>query len=414
MPITTAELGRRIRVAREAGGLTQDQVAEHVGIARSAVTQIEAGRRSVSSVELVKLAHFFGRDVAEFVATTFQEEDPLAALFRADAEATDSPAVIEALRACMALGREFTNLERLLGIDRHSATAATYSWPVPVTRWDAIQQGQRLADVERQRLGLGAAPLADLVELLDDQGIRTGVIVLPPDVSGLTFFDRDGGAFIVVNGEHGRARRRFSFAHEFAHVLLDRARAGLVSRASSRADLLEVRANAFAAAFLMPEDGVRQVIAALGKGRPSRAHAEVFDEVGSVDADGRTVPGTQAIQLYDVVQLAHHFGVSRLSALYRLRNLKLITEPEFDALKALDDAGKGKLLAGALRLPEPDQGGAMDDLHRRFLALGLEAYRREEISLSKLRELGVQAGLTAAETDQMIDAGIEDDEASQT
>ena len=83
---------------------------------------------------------------------------------------------------------------------------------------------------------------------------------------------------------------------------------GLISRTTDRSNLIEVRANSFAANFLMPEEGVAQVLAALGKGAPSRVYTEVFDEAGVLPVDSRTEPGTQAIQLYDVVQLAHYFA----------------------------------------------------------------------------------------------------------
>ena len=86
----------------------------------------------------------------------------------------------------------------------------------------------------------------------------------------------------------------------------------MISRASERDELLEVRANAFAASFLMPEEGVRPFIASLGKGRPSRLHAEIFDESESLNIEGRTEPGSQVVQLYDLVQLAHHFGGARI------------------------------------------------------------------------------------------------------
>ena len=46
-------------------------------------------------------------------------------------------------------------------------------------------------------------------------------------------------------------------------MVADQERFGLISRVSERDDLIEVRANAFAASFLMPEDGVRQFCAGL-------------------------------------------------------------------------------------------------------------------------------------------------------
>lgn len=387
--------------------MTQDEAARHIGVSRPTFVQIEAGNRSVSSLELDRLAYLFGRDIRELVADSFVEEDALAALFRAQTDVASQPAVLEKLRECLAIGRELTSLERLVGIDRDVTAVASHPLPPPKSRWEAILHGQRLADEERRRLGLGLAALPDIAELLESQGVRTGLVELPDDVSGLTLSERQVGLFVVVNRTHHQLRRRFSFAHEYAHVSVDRDRSGTISRASSRDDLIEVRANAFAASFLMPEEGVRQVVAGLGKGRPSRVHAEVFDEAGTLSVEGRSKPGTQSLQLYDVVALAHHFGVSRPSALYRLRNLRLVTQAELAQLKALDGSGKGRELAELLGLAEPDREKARSSLKHRVVGLALEAFRRDEISRAKLRELVKMVGLSSKDVDRLVeDAGI--------
>jgi len=407
MPITQQELGRRIRAAREASRMTQDDVSKRLAVSRSTVVQIEAGNRSVSSLELGKLAYLFGRDLRELIAESFNEEDAFAVLFRAEPDMVAASEVMEKLRDCMALARELTNIERLVGIDRDIGAAAVYPLPLPLNRYEAIIQGQRLADEERRRLGLGNAPLPDLTELLEAQGVRTGLVDLPDDVSGLTLVDRAVGIFVVANRVHHHIRRRFSFAHEYAHVVVDRARIGLVSRASQRDDLVEVRANAFAASFLMPEDSVRRFAAGLGKGRPSRAYTQVFDEAGSLDVEGRAAPGSQAVQLYDVIQLAHHFAVSRLAAIYRLRNLRLVNEAEADRLKTLDEQGKGAQLAELLGIPGPDHAALRNEFGHRLLGLALEAYRREEISRVKLNELGAMVELFGPDIDRLVaDMGL--------
>lgn len=52
------------------------------------------------------------------------------------------------------------------------------------------------------------------------------------------------------------------------------------------------------------------------------------------------------------------------------------------------------------------------ELKHRFLGLALEAYRRDEISRGKLRELVALVGLTADDLDQLLDdAGIDVDSA---
>lgn len=414
MGLTREELGRRIRSARETCGLTQEQLGEFADLTRVAVGQIEVGSRSVSSLELDRIAHAVGRDIKSFFAESFVERDALGALFRSDDELAEQTDLVKALQDSLALGHELSNLERVLGIDRVQLLTASYELPVPRSRWDAIRQGQKVAADERQRLGLGAAPIGEVSELLESQGVRTGTVALPENISGLTLFDSTVsdssiGVFVVINAKHPAVRQRFSFAHEYAHVLLDRGRSGAISRAENRSDLLEVRANAFAADFLMPADGVEQFVVAFGKGGASRAQIAVFDEAEAVQVEQRAAPGSQAIQLYDVALLAHHFGASRISALYRMKNLRLIDDREFQRLKADEDGGAGQAIADFLAAPEaPHADTSRKDFRRRFLALALEAYRREEITRSKLTELAAMVQLGRHElADALVSAKLD-------
>lgn len=409
MPLTRDELGQRIRSARESCGLTQEQVGNAVELSRIAISQIESGNRSVSSIELDRIACVVGRDIKAFFAEVFVEQDALAALFRTESQLAEQADLLHALQGSLALGREMTNLERLLGIDRAQLLVAAYELPAARSRWDAIQQGQRIAADERQRLGLGLSPIGDLVELFEYQGIRTGVVTLPDNISGLTLTDEKVGIFVVINREHPPLRRRFSLAHEYAHVLMDRDRSGTISRSENRADLLEVRANAFAAEFLMPAEGVLQFVHALGKGGASRAQMVVYDETDVVQAEQRAAPGSQDIQIHDMALMAHHFGVSRIAALYRLKNLRMVDEREFQHLKSQEDSGTGKAIADFLAADEPVDAREMrDEFRRRFLGLALEANRREEITLSKLTELAAMVGINRQEVQSILSsAGFE-------
>ncbi len=145
MAVGLQDMGRRLRTARESCGLTQEDVARRLGVSRPTVAQIELGNRAVTTIELDKLAYLFGRDIQEFLAEDFEEEDALAVLFRAEPEIAHHEDIADRLRSCIALGREVTNLEVLLGIDRELAGAVSYEVSAPRSRWDAIQQGERAA-----------------------------------------------------------------------------------------------------------------------------------------------------------------------------------------------------------------------------------------------------------------------------
>ena len=394
MALTKAELGKRIKSARESCGLTQEQLGEFSELNRIAVGQIESGARSVSTLELERIARAVGWDIKSFFVESFVKRDALAALFRSDKEIAEQADLVRALQDSLALGHEMTNLERLLEIDRVQLITASYDLSVPKSRWDAIQQGQKIATEERQRLGLGVSPSGDLGKILESQGIRVAVVALPENISGLTLFDEKIGVFVVINATHASVRQRFSLSHEFGHVLMDRGNAPAPSRAENRSDLLEVRANAFAAEFLLPADGVAHFVVAFGKGGASRSQITVFDESEPVQVEQRAVPGSQDIQIYDLALLAHHFGASRISTLYRLKNIRLINESEFKRLLMEEESGAGNMIASVLAAPEPTrQIASRDDFRRRFLALAFEAYRREEITRSKLMELASMVGV---------------------
>lgn len=414
MPVTQEELGSRLRQAREATGLTQEEVARRLGLSRSSVVQMEQGNRTVSSLELDQLARLYGRDLRDFLASAFDSEESLVAIFRAEAALADPDELDGAARSSIELARELANLEDLLGIDRTLSRAPAYAAPTPHSKWQAIEQGNRAAVEERRRLNLGNLPLGELQDLLEAQGVRTALLVLPQDVSGLTLMDPRLSFFVVANERHAPQRRRFSWVHEYAHILFDRDRKGTVSRDADRTDHAEVRANAFAASFLMPEGGVREVLASLGKGRASRERQTVFNGEAEVAAESRAEPGSQAVTHYDVVLLARHFGVSRTAAIYRLRNLDLISQGELDLLRAAEEEGVGLAIERSLRLKEggsrrgpqnPEEGegeSAPMQLRSRFLGLAIEAFRRQKISRGKLRELASLVEFPSSALDEIL------------
>lgn len=59
-------LSDRLRMAREYVGMKQEEVAKHLEIPRSALSNIEAGLRKVDALELTRLAKLYQRPVSWF------------------------------------------------------------------------------------------------------------------------------------------------------------------------------------------------------------------------------------------------------------------------------------------------------------------------------------------------------------
>ena len=61
--VERAEVARRLRSARETLGLTQEDVASALGIPRTSVIAMEAGKRNVTALEIRRLARLYQREV---------------------------------------------------------------------------------------------------------------------------------------------------------------------------------------------------------------------------------------------------------------------------------------------------------------------------------------------------------------
>ena len=59
-------LGKRLKEAREYVGVTQEEAATHLKIRRSAISEMEAGKRGVGALEMKSLAALYERPTAWF------------------------------------------------------------------------------------------------------------------------------------------------------------------------------------------------------------------------------------------------------------------------------------------------------------------------------------------------------------
>ena len=391
MLITLEEIGQRLRGARESQQITQEAAGAALGLQRSAISLMESGQRQVSTLELTHLADLYGRPVEWFVDPNRpKQEDPVVALFRAE-PGLQKEVVQNQARRCLRLLREGASLRRLTG-GRSAVSLPRYELPPPRSVGQAIAQGQLVAEQERRRLDLGQAPVK-VPETLAHQNIWTASLPLPDEISGLFLSSPDFGMAILANRTQAPVRRRFSFAHEHGHALMDRDEAASVTSAHNTETRTEQRANAFAAAFLMPEEGVRDFLHNLGKGRGTRREEAAVDAVTEEGIQGqlRSPARSQHVTYADVVLLAWHFEVSYAAAVWRLRGLNLVGQAQAQVL--LDQSEDAQRYLRTVKASSDVEDSADEaswdhELAWQILSLALEAWWREEISQGRLLEVG--------------------------
>ena len=410
MAITAEAIGQRLRFARESRQITQESAGAALGLQRSAISLMESGQRQVSTLELTRLADLYGRAIEWFVnpAIPMQQEDPVVALFRAEPDLQGEVVQAHASR-CLRLLREGASLRRLIG-RRSTASLPRYDLPAPRTVGQAIVQGQLVAEQERRRLDLGKAPVKNVPETLAHQNLWTAALPLPDKISGLFLSSPDFGMAILANLTQPPARRRFSYTHEYGHALMDRDTPATVTSVHNAKTRPEQRANAFAAAFLMPAEGVRDFLHNLGKGRSARHEEAAVDAVTEAGIRGtlRSPARSQSVTYADAALLARHFGASYAAAVWRLRGLNLVSVEHTETLLGqTEEANRYLRAVSAFSDPDdaedeaPVEDPASDlsrehrdhELHGQVLSLALEGWWRGEISRGKLLEVGRLLGM---------------------
>ena len=163
--------------------------------------------------ELQHLARLYGTSVNAVLRREAVHVD-LVPRFRRLSTANDESAE-RAARLLTDLVRAEVELENLLGVTR------TRNYPPARTLLpgDVRLQAENDATELRQWLGLGLAPVRDVMSLLElDLGVRLYVRPLDSRVSGLFAYDDGVGACILLNAGHPRERQAQTGVHELGHL----------------------------------------------------------------------------------------------------------------------------------------------------------------------------------------------------
>lgn len=310
----TVELGARIAKLRHAQGLTGSAFADRLGLTKSQVSKIESGARRVDVSELAVMADVLGVSLGELLGTARRRSLALAArVMTAPADGADGAA----RRRLRQLLEADSVLADSIGVRPGGLSSAgtavldhVRSARLDRGRSGAVAGGEELASIVRDHLGLGRAPIADLADLAERHfGIDVAIWPVGDAVSGLCAHG-DGVAVVLVNSDFAVGHERFTTAHELAHHLLGDPREVVIeTEIYQPSSPVETRANAFAAALLMPADGVRELAA----DRP---------------VDAEVLGG-----------LLRHFRVSYTALVYRLRTLKLLSPAAADTWLARTATG---------------------------------------------------------------------------
>jgi len=369
-------LGARMQEARKALGVTQQDVAAHMYMARTTLVAIEKGERRLTPQELIKLAAFYGRPVSEFVGrqtpvagfvpqfrTTWSKTLAPSAETRTvrsvskhkkpdqnDLESELEKVAIELQR----LADDYVELETICGMPMAKAYPPAYN----ISGTTSEQAGEEIAAAERNRLGLGDGPLSNLRERLEsDVGLRIFYFPMPGKVAGVFAYNDSLGGCIGINSNHPRDRRNWSLAHEYGHFLTTRYQPEVTFLSpAKRSSARERLADTFAECFLMPASGLNRRFTEIHRSRE------------------------KGITLADLINLADLYKVSVQALILRLENLKRISSGTWDKLER--EGFKVRQAQQMLNIEAIPP--VKDSLPQRYKRLAISAYDKERLSEGQL------------------------------
>lgn len=356
--LSPIEAGERLRVAREGANVTQAAAAQAIGVARTTVVAIEQGERRIRMNELQKLAKLYGTSVNALLRREAVHVDLAPRFRKLDGNHEGTADAAELLAN---LAKAEVELENLLGIQR----VRNYPPERPILQGDVSVQAEHDAAELRQRLGLGNAPITDIVTLLEmEMGVRVYIRRFDGRISGLFAYDEALGACMLLNANHPRDRRAQTAGHETGHLVSTRRQPEILHQHEEENSREERYANAFARALLTP----------------TRAVMQKFQEVTA---------GSDRLSRRQVIVLAHFFGVSREAIVRRLEQLELVKPETWDWFQSnggiTDDQARQVL--GDLASPDLNKSEADRPTTLRLNLLAAEAERQGLLSEGQLARL---------------------------
>jgi Zn-dependent peptidase ImmA (M78 family)/transcriptional regulator with XRE-family HTH domain len=359
--ISSQQLGERLTDTRKRAKLTQADVADAIGVARTTLVAIEKGERRPSNAELVQLAEVLKTSVHDLLRETLVRTE-ISPRFRVGfgVDKKSGP-VADAVERLRSFGARYAELERLHHIRRvpaHLETLRTYRVDSDIQGFlDHRLAGEDAARTVRRMLGLEDEPAVHLDERFEmEAGLRIFYLDrLSPKLSAFLLWSDEIGPCIAINADDPFEKQRWSLVHETGHLLRDPEAGDILDESESLKRSEELFPESFATEFLMPAVGVQKRFA-------DKCRAGRFTAV-------------------DLYSLARHFEVSFQAMALRLEDLRLLPRGSYEKISKTQIRPRN-----LARHEPPKQTGPRRKLPERYIDLAVSAYDQELLSEGELAE----------------------------
>lgn len=271
-------MGARIKAARKAAGFSLRDLAGRVDVSAQAISKYERDLVTPSEDTLFQLSQALNVRTEFFFRPTQVTLSRPPYRKRTNLGRKEEEAIVGQIQEW---------LERYLEVEQLFPSVEEHRFALPeelCTPVSSIEDIETVALQLRKTWGLGVAPIEDLTAVLEDKGIKIGLIDGPEQFDACTFETDDGIPVIVTKPRLPGDRQRMNLAHELGHFVLNTDE--------------EKAAFRFAGAFLVPAEMARF-------------------ELGSQ---------RQRLDVQELDILKHKYGLSMQAWIYRAKDLGILSE----------------------------------------------------------------------------------------
>lgn len=264
-------VGSRIRQLREIQHVSQIRLATEIGIRAGPLGWIEKGKHLPSGRVLYRIA----KQLNVRLDDLFQETDVWHVSAPAASEGAavllpplETEAVAESLKAAHIVCQSVA--DRLLDLENYSGSVRSADIPLSLPFVPTEAGAECLAASVRQALGIGSVVVSDLLEVLEDAGLRVIFLDLPEGCTTFSGYDcLNRNAFFFINSRLKKQPEvqmgRLAFELGRIYWYTRKLRGADAGVAADEATLDEVQfAHRFAAAFLIPAAALQATMGQLG------------------------------------------------------------------------------------------------------------------------------------------------------
>lgn len=327
---------RRLRQARQMRGLSLEKLSQLLdcSVTRQAINKYEKGQMKPDSRVLIALANALKVKIDYFFRPFSVEVDRVE--FRRKHGFTEkmSAAVKERVREEL---ERYLEIEQLSGIDS--------DFTLPRQRVTDEEGAKQFAAEMRKILKLGNDGISNVIEVLEDCGVKVIELFENDGFDGLSGYADGVIPLIVVNGNLPTERKRFTALHELGHLVLD-------IPEKLPAKTVENLCNVFAGEMLLPAD---VLIARIGSSRHD-------------------------ISLSELTDIQRQFGISVDDIMTSLHELGVISGSRYSVFQKKKDTMEDFRSTVEMSRVEPERSG-------RFTRMVYRALADEIITFSKAAAL---------------------------